>query len=141
MSEQSINNRLPSDFVERAREARERLRREGIILWRPRVDDDDILKMFDVSIVDRSVGCTDETCEHNNHDPASPSLIIMPKEGRLLYLGVLNYGAIRRTYYVLLRSDAPTLYYEVVEEPNYYTKIFPVSPAAVPDFMLVSFAD
>jgi len=140
MSEQTINNVFPSDFVERAREAKERSQREGIILWRPYMNDDEITEVFDVSIVDRSIGCSDESCNHDNHDPASPSLKIIPKEGKLIYLGVLQYGPIRRTYYVLLTNNN-TKYYEVVEEPNYYTKIFPISPNVVPDFMLEVFAD
>jgi len=137
MSEQSI---LPSDFKERVREAVVRLKMEGIILWKPYVDDDEITKEFDVSIVDRSVGCTEETCDHSTHDPASPSLKIIPRAGRLVYLGVLQYGPIRRTYYALLTNNN-TKYYEVVEEPNFYTKIFLIDPAAVPDFMLESFGE
>jgi len=135
MSEQD----LPSDFVERVKEAVSRLKADGIVLWRPYVDDE-ITQFFDVSIVDGSVGCTNENCNHETHDPSSPSLKIVPREGKLLYLGVLNYGEIRRTYYALF-TDITTKYYEVVEEPQYYTKIFPISPNVVPDFMLETFGE
>jgi len=132
---QSLN--MPQDFLNRVKEAVQRLQSEGIILWRPYVDDE-ITQVFDVSIIDGSVGCINESCNHSTHDPSSPSLKIIPKEGKLIYLGVLNYGEIRRTYYALLRSS-DTLYYEVVEEPHYYTKIFQIDGQRVPDFMFERF--
>jgi len=137
MSNQTTN--LPQDFIERVREAVQRLQSEGIILWRPYVDDD-IAKIFDISIADHSIGCNNESCNHNSHDPASPFLKITPKEGKLLFLGELEYGEIKRVYYALLRQSG-TLYYEVVEEPFYHTKIFPVQPSAVPDFLLARFSN
>jgi len=136
MSEHTTINfeKLPEDFKARVTRALERLNADGIILWRPWIQDDELLKYFTVSIVDGSVGCTNEQCNHNSHDPASPSIKLIPKNGSLVYLGELYYGDLRREYYMLLLSDK-TLYFEITHESNYYDKIFPVEPDRVPDFM------
>jgi len=125
---------LPQDFKDRVTRALERLNANGIVLWRPWIEDDELLKYFTVSVVDGSIGCTNEQCNHNSHDPASPSIKLIPKDGSLVYMGEVFHGDLRREYYLLL-TEKEAVYLEVVKEPNYYDKVFIVDGEKVPDFL------
>ena len=104
---------VPQDFVERVKQAVERMEAEGITLWRLGVSEE-IQELFDVVISGPSEGCTNEQCGHNSHDPASPYIKLIPKQGKLVFLGDVEYGEKRYYYYALLTPSA-TKYFEVKE--------------------------
>jgi hypothetical protein len=126
------------DFVQRVQKAVERMKAEGITLWRSNVADE-IKQYFDVVISGSSIGCDNEMCNHVSHDPASPYIKLIPKSGKLLFLGDVQYGEIRYYYYALLTSSG-TRYFEVKEEPFYWNGIHEISADEVPDYLLSQFA-
>jgi hypothetical protein len=131
MSEQKIS--LPKDFVKRVQEAIHRIKMEGIELWRPNIPKG-LEDFFDVVIVQESMGCDNEQCNHNTHDPASPTIKLIPKAGTLIYLGEVKYGEDDYIYYALITSSG-TKYFEIVQKPFYWTEIFEVGANVVPDFL------
>ena len=124
---------VPQDFAERVKQAVERMRAEGIELWCPSIDGE-LEKFFDVVISGPSEGCTNEQCNHNSHDPASPYIKLIPRQGKLVFLGEVEYGETRYYYYALLTSSAK--YFEKREERFYHDGIHEVSGDEVPDFLL-----
>jgi hypothetical protein len=126
------------DFVQRVQKAIERMKAEGITLWRPRVSEE-LEQIFDVVIVQESVGCDNEMCNHVSHDPASPYIKLIPKSGKLLFLGDVQYSDVRYYYYALLMSSG-TKYFEVKEEPFYWNGIHEISADEVPDYLLSQFS-
>ena len=126
------------DFIQRVAKAIERMKAEGITLWRPRVSDE-IEQIFDVVIVQESVGCDNQQCNHVSHDPASHYIKLIPKNGKLLFLGDVQYGETRYYYYALLTSGN-TRYFEVKEEPFYWNGIREISADEVPDYLFSQFA-
>ena len=127
-------NSVPQDFVERVALATERMKAEGIEIWRPSIDEE-LEDIFQVAIVGESVGCTNQQCNHNSHDPASPTIKLIPKTGKLLFLGEVQYSETTSYFYALLQNNSAT-YYEVVSEPFFWDKIFQVESIVVPDFLL-----
>jgi len=129
---------VPQDFLARVKQATERMKAEGIELWLPSVSEE-LQEFFYVAIVSDSEGCTNSNCNHNTHDPASPIIKLVPKEGRLVYLGNVEYGEKTFYYYALFQNNI-TLYFEVVEEPFRWQRINEIESIAVPDFLLARFA-
>jgi len=129
---------VPQDFVQRVKQAVERLKAEGIELWRPSVSEE-LQELFYVAIVSDSEGCTNAQCNHNSHDPASPIIKLVPKSGKLVYLGNVEYGGQTFYYYALFQNNG-TLYFEVVSEPFRWQRIYQVESFVVPDFLLAKFA-
>jgi len=129
---------VPQDFLARVKQATERMRAEGIELWRPNVSEE-LQEIFYIAIVSDSEGCTNGQCNHNSHDPASPIIKLVPKSGKLVYLGNVEYGEKTSYYYALFQNNT-TLYFEVVSEPFRWQKIYQIESFLVPDFLLVKFA-
>ena len=125
---------VPQDFVERVKQAVQNMKAEGITLWRPGVSKE-LQELFDVVISGPSEGCTNEQCGHNSHDPASPYIKLIPKQGKLVFLGDVEYGEKRYYYYALVTSDK-TRYFEVKEERFYHDGIHEISADEVPEFLL-----
>jgi len=130
---------VPQDFVERVKQAVERMRAEGIELWKPSVSQE-LQEIFIVSIVRESEGCTNSNCNHVSHDPASPIIKLVPKSGKLVYLGKLEYGEKTSYYYALFQNNG-TLYFEVVSEPFYWERIYQIESFLVPDILLARFGE
>ena len=126
------------DFVQRVAKAIERMKAEGITLWRSNVGKE-IEQYFDVVVSGASVGCDNEMCNHISHDPASPYIKLIPKNGKLLFLGDVQYGEVRYYYYALLTSGN-TRYFEVKQEPFYWDGIREISADEVPDYLFSQFA-
>ena len=125
---------VPQDFVERVKQAVQNMEAEGITLWRPGVSKE-LQELFDVVISGPSEGCTNEQCNHDSHDPASPYIKLIPKQGKLVFLGDVEYGEKRYYYYALVTSDK-TRYFEVKEERFYHDGIHEISADEVPEFLL-----
>ncbi len=130
---------VPQDFVERVAKAVERMKAEGIELWRPTVDEE-LEDIFQVAIVGESVGCTNQQCNHNSHDPSSPTIKLIPKSGKLLYLGYIEQSEVTFHYYALLSQNG-TKYFQVVTEPFHWQRIYQIEPIGVPDVLLAQFGD
>jgi len=128
----------PQDFVERVKQAVQNMKADGIELWRPTVDEE-LEDIFQVAIVGESVGCTNQQCNHNSHDPSSPKIKLIPKQGKLVYLGELEQGENTFYYYALLTPNG-TKYFQVVNEEFFWHRIYEIEPIGVPDFLLVKFA-
>jgi len=126
------------DFVQRVAKAIERMKAEGITLWRSNVGKE-IEQYFDVVVSGASVGCDNQQCNHVSHDPASPYIKLIPKSGKLLFLGDVQYGEVRYYYYALL-TIGNTRYFEVKQEPFYWDGIREISADEVPDYLFRQFA-
>jgi len=135
MAQENIGGlNIPPDFIDRVQQAIENMKVDGIELWRPSVTKF-IENDFKVVISGSSVGCTSDTCNHNSHDPASPIIKLIPREGKLVLLGEVQYGEVTDIFYALIKSDY-TNYYCVQKEPNYHDQIFDMTANNVPDFLL-----
>jgi len=135
MAQQNVGGlNIPPDFVERVCQAIENMKVDGIELWRPGVTTF-IENDFKVIISGSSVGCTSDACNHNSHDPASPYIKLIPREGSLIKLGEVQYGEVSYIFYALIKSDY-TNYYCVQREPHYHDQIFDMDANNVPDFIL-----
>jgi hypothetical protein len=137
MSEQKIN--LPKDFAERVVLAIQRMQAEGITLWRPFIDEE-LQEIFTVVISGESEGCTNQQCNHFSHDPSSPTIKLIPKTGRLIYLGDVEQGEKRFSYYALLMTNS-TKYFQVVSEQFFWDRIYEIQSVGVPDFLLAQFGE
>jgi len=129
---------IPQDFLARVQKAVQNMRAEGIELWRPSVDEE-LQEIFTVVISGESEGCTNQQCNHVSHDPASPTIKLIPKQGRLVYLGELEQGENTFNYYALFQNNT-TLYFQVVRELFYWDRIHQIESIGVPDVLLVKFA-
>jgi len=136
-SAQSLS--VPQDFVERVQKAVQRIQAEGITLWRPFVDEE-LEQIFEVAIVQESEGCTNSNCNHNSHDPASPYIKLIPKSGKLVYLGYIEQGEKTFHYYALL-STKNTKYFQIVNEQFFWDRIYEIESIGVPDFLLARFGE
>jgi hypothetical protein len=125
---------VPQDLVERVQKAVERMKAEGIQLWTPSAPSDELEQIFEVVIAKESVGCTSDTCNHVSHDPASPYIKLIPKQGRLLRLGEVDYGEVKHIFYVLTATT--TKYFRVIQTQRYYDEISVIDAGAVPDYLL-----
>jgi hypothetical protein len=125
---------IPPDFIERVYQAIQDMEVDGIELWRPYITNA-LENDFKVIISGASIGCNNETCNHNSHDPASPYIKLIPREGRLIKLGEVQYGEVTDIFYALIKSDY-TNYYCVQKEPYYHDQIFDMTANNVPDYLL-----
>jgi hypothetical protein len=130
---------VPQDFLARVKQAIERMKAEGITLWRPTVDEE-LQEIFYVAVVSDSEGCTNAQCNHNTHDPASPIIKLIPKSGKLVYLGQVEYGEKTFYYYALLLTQN-TRYFKVIQEPFFWNQIYEIESAGVPDYLLARFGE
>jgi len=130
---------VPQDFVERVALATERMKVEGIEIWRPDVSEE-LEEIFKVVVSGSSVGCNNQQCNHNSHDPASPYIKLIPKSGKLVYLGELEQGENTFNYYALFQNNT-TLYFQVVRELFYWDRIYQIEPIGVPEVLLAQFGD
>jgi hypothetical protein len=129
-----MNLSVPQDLVERVQKALENMKAEGIQLWSPSVSDE-LEEIFEVVIAKESVGCTSDTCNHVSHDPASPYIKLIPKQGRLVRLGEADYGEVKHIFYVLIMATT-TKYFRVIQTQRYYDEISVIDAGAVPDYLL-----
>jgi len=134
MAQENVGGLIPPDFIQRVQQAVQNLQVDGIELWRPYVSDT-LENYFKVVISGASVGCTSDTCNHNSHDPASPYIKLIPREGCLIKLGEVQYGEVTYVFYALIKSDY-TNYYCVQKEPYYHDQIFDMPANSVPDYLL-----
>jgi phosphoribosyl 1,2-cyclic phosphodiesterase len=130
---------VPEDFTQRIALAIERMKMDGIELWRPSVSEG-IEQYFNVVISGSSYGCNNQQCNHVSHDPSSPIIKLIPREGKLVFLGEVEYGEVRLYYYALLMSS-DAKYFEVKEEQFYHDKIYEVDESDVPDFLLAKLGE
>jgi len=129
---------VPQDFLARVKQAIQRMEEEGIVLWRPYIDQA-LQEIFEVVVVHESEGCTTNNCNHNTHDPASPWIKLVPKNGKLVYLGFIEQGEKTFHYYALLSTKSPTKYFQVVNELFFWDRIYEIEGVGVPDFLLAQF--
>ena len=129
---------VPQDFLARVQIAVERMKAEGITLWRPYIDEE-LEDIFQVAIVGESEGCTTNNCNHNTHDPASPYIKLIPKSGKLVYLGYIEQGEKTFHYYALLSTKSTTRYFQIVNEQFFWDRIYEIEGIGVPDFLLAQF--
>ena len=128
---------VPQDFLARVQIAVKRMKAEGITLWRPYIDEE-LEDIFQVAIVGESEGCTNQQCGHVSHDPASPYIKLVPKSGKLVYLGFIEQGEKTFHYYALL-STKNTRYFQIVSEQFFWDRIYEIESVGVPDFLLARF--
>ena len=129
---------MPQDFLNRVKEAVKRMEEEGIVLWRPYVSEE-LQEIFTVSIIHESEGCTTNNCNHVSHDPASPWIKLIPKQGKLVYLGFIEQGEKTFHYYALISTRSFTRYFKVVNELFFWDEIYEIESVGVPDFLLARF--
>jgi hypothetical protein len=115
------------------------MKMEGIELWRPSVDEE-FEEVFTISIVRESEGCTNSNCNHVSHDPASPWIKLIPKQGKLVYLGFIEQGEKTFHYYALISTRSFTRYFKVVNELFFWDEIYEIESVGVPDFLLARFS-
>jgi len=130
---------VPQDFLNRVKQAINNVKAEGIELWKPSISEE-LKEIFIVSIVRESEGCTNQQCGHVSHDPASPYIKLIPKSGKLIYLGNVEYGEQTFYYYALLTPNG-TRYFEVVSKQFFWDRLYEVESFIVPDILLARFGE
>jgi hypothetical protein len=93
--------------------------------------------LFTSHDVGEAVGCDSDTCNHNSHDAAAPSVKLIPVRGTLIDLGTEGHDN-WTTYYTLIDGDNVIAHIEVSGDRAYHDRARIV--ANVPDWCLTAMA-
>ena len=110
---------------------------EGITGWGLNNPDEELFESVTVS---SAHGCTSQTCNHVSHDPAEPDYKIIPKAGKLVYLGDETGDEERRYEWHVLITDNEPRFFELRDPRHYHSSIQEISPDQIPDWALARLA-
>lgn len=96
--------------------------------------------LFDEVEISGSYGCTDSMCNHNSHDPAAPTIKIVPKNDRYT---IINIGCDDcYTYYALVSKDKRPgdliHFMRYSEDRGYHDSIRVIQSSEVPHWCLMN---
>ena len=115
----------------------ERQEKKGVSGWGLNNPDPDL---FDSIEQGGAFGCTSSTCAHNSHDPASPTIKLLPKAGQLVSLGYEREDPDANFEYFALVLPNTVRYFELRDGQAYWARLKEIDEAGVPNWALANLA-